>query len=548
MKKRTQYIAIGIVAIIAIASVSSVVLYMNAPKGGTIIYGVMYGPDFLDAHNSWDSASIDVINQVLEGLVDVDIADPNYPIVPRLATALPSISTDGKEYTFTLRQGVKFHDGTDFNAAAVKWNYDRLYGMIDEVILAELWVWADHTWIIKETVVVDDYTVKLVLNKPYAPMLGLLSCWTAYFMSPASTNKTEIIDTATGDLVGTGPFLYDSYEAEVEVLMTPNPDYWGGKPAFDKLIFSVITDSDARNAALLSGEITHVDSAEPAMISSFEAEPNIAVVPGPPSLSIQYMVINNYAIPPAMRKALSYAFNYTYLIDEIMEGYATRMTSMIPKGVMYHSTEGITLASMDRTIAQQALIDANWPGTTGLTAGDDAAWIAKAESATPLATYNFTYNIGNAVREDLLILIQDNFKYIGVKIEGAGMTWAEFLYRCFHLHGHTRDELHLGWIGWIPDYNDPSNFINMLMTNRSVACNEGNVNDAQMQIWMEEALEETDTVKRAELYHNIQKRCAEEIYPYIYGYVSSIPECYAANYRGYIDNPFKSIFSTCYLV
>ena len=548
MKKRTQYIAIGIVVIIAIATVSSVVIYMESPKGGTIVFGVMYGPDFLDPHNAWDSASIDVINQVLEGLVDVDIADPNYPIIPRLATALPSISTDGKEYTFTLRQGIKFHDDTDFNAAAVKWNFDRLYGLIDVISPAELWVWPDHTWILKETVVVDDYTVKLVLNKPYAPMLGLLSSWTAYFMSPTSTNKTELIDTATGDLIGTGPFLYDSYEAEVEVLMTPNPNYWGGKPAFDKLIFSVITDSDARNAALLSGEITHIDAAEPAMVATFEAEPNIAVVPGPPSLIISYMVINNKKIPAAMRKALSWAFDYDYLIDEIIEGYGKRMTSMIPDGVMYHSTEGITLASMDRTIAQQALLDAAWPGTTGLTAGDDAAWIAKAESATPLATYNFTYNIGNPIREDLLILIQDNFRYIGVKIEGAGMTWAEFIYRCFELHGFTRDYLELGWIGWIPDYNDPSNFINMLMTNTAVAANEGQVDDAQLQTWMEEALEETDTVKREELYHKIQKRCAEVVYPYIYGYVPDLPQCYAANYRGYIDNPFKTVFYTCYLV
>jgi len=531
--EKKQYITIGIVAIIAIAGVSGVVVYMNMPKGGTFIFGVMYGPVDLDPHQAWDSASIDVIRQVCEGLLDNDIADPNLAIIPNLATSY-SWSTDNKEITFVLRQGVKFHDGTDFNAAAVKWNFDRLYGLIDEVQLAELWLLPTGEWIIKETVVVDTYTVKLVLNEPYAPLLGLLASWSAHMMSPTATPLDELIDTATGDLIGTGPFIYDGTEAEVEVLFTPNPNYWGGKPAIDDMVFSIITDADARNAALLSKEISLIDSPMTSMIPTFEADPELTVGDRPPSTTIQYLGMNNELIPVEMRKAIAYALDYDYIIDELMEGYALRMTSPIPKGILYHNDD-FDIPVLDLTIARQALLDADWPGTEGLAVDDDAAWVAKAASA-PLATYNYTYNIGNEMRENMLIVCQDNLAKIGVKIEDTGMTWGEYIKRGYEVGDLHRNMLELWWIGWIPDYNDPSNYINMLMTNKAVASNMAKVNDDQLQTWMEAAVSETDPAQRKIYYDKIQERCAEEIYPWCYGYVPAGPYVCVANLRGYIPN------------
>lgn len=544
--EKKQYITIGIVAIIAIAGVSGVVVYMNMPKGGTFIFGVMYGPVDLDPHQAWDSASIDVIHQVCEGLLDVDIADPNLAIITKLGTSY-SLSTDSKEITFVLRQGVKFHDGTDFNAAAVKWNFDRLYGLIDEVQLAELWLLPSHEWIIKETVVVDTYTVKLVLNEPYAPLLGLLASWSAFFMSPAATSLDELIDTATGDLVGTGPYIYDETEAEVEVLFTPNANYWGGKPAVDDMVFAIITDADAKNAALLTKEISLIDSPMLSMIPTFEADPEIQVGDRPPSLSIQYLGINNELIPVEMRKAICYALDYDYIIDELMQGYAMRMTSPIPKGILYHN-DAFDYPVLDLTIARQALLDANWPGTEGLTVTDDAAWVAKAASSTPLATYNYTYNIGNEMREDMLIVCQDNFAKIGVAITDSGMTWGEYIKRGYEVGDLHRNMLELWWLGWIPDYNDPSNFINMLMTNKAIASNMAKIDDAQLQTWMEAAVTETDSAARKVYYDNIQERCAEVIYPWCYGYVSDAPWCGVANLRGYIPNAMKDMFDTVYFV
>ncbi len=551
MKRSIQYIAIGLIAVIAIVSISSVLIYMETPKGGTFVFGVMYGPDEIDLHNMWDSASIDVANQVCEGLVDVDVNDPEYPIVPKLATSY-SFSTDFKEVTFILRQGVNFHDGEVFDAAAVKWNFDRVNNLRNISVLAELWEWPDGSPILNRTEVVDTYTVRLVLNKPYAVLIPLLSSWSAYMMSPEATNASEFLDISQDTLVGTGPFTYLSYESEVECLMPPNRNYWGNVPAIDLLVFSVITDADARNAALLTEDITMIDSAEPAMVQTFDNAPNVALLESAPSLSIQYLHFNHELMPPEMRKAMSYAFNYTYLIDEIMQGYAVRMTSPIPDGIKYYSTENITLADYNIATARAALKDAGFPGTASLTANSDVSagndWEKLVTDGTPLATYNFSYNIGNPVREDILILITANFKQIGVKIEDAGMTWHEYLYRGYEVAGLHRNMLELGWIGWIPDYADASNFVGYLMTNRSVASNFAQINDPVLQLWMEEALEETDETARAELYHKIQKRSAEVVYPWIYGYVSHVPRCMAPNVRGFVDNPFKDLFHSVYLV
>ncbi len=546
MEKKQQYIVIGVIAIIAVAGIiGGVAVYANMPKGGNFVYGVMYGPVDLDPHQAWDSASIDVINQVCEGLFDVDLVDPEHKIIPNLATSY-SWSADSLELTCVLRQGVKFHDDADFNAAAVKWSIDRLYGLIDEIQIAELWMLPSGENIVNRVDVVDTYTVKFVLNGPYAPFLGLLASWSAYPLSPESTPEDELIDTATGDLVGTGPFIYDSYEAEVEVLMHANPTYWGGAPALDQLIFSVITDSDARNAALLSSDINMIDSPQPSMIDTFKSDPSITVFEGGSSTTIQYLGFNNHLVPQYMRKAMSYALDYDYIIDELMQGIATRMRSPIPKGILYSNTEDFDVPVLDLTIARQAIIDSG--EFTGLPAvTNDAAWEALATDS-PLATYNYTYNIGNQMREDMLVLCQDNFGKIGIAIEDAGMTWQDFIYRGYEVGGLSRDMLELFFIGWIPDYNDPSNFINMLMTNKAIASNMAQVNDAQLQTWMEEAVGETDPVAREQLYDNIQERCIEVIYPWAMCYVSDIIDAYQANVRGFVSNPLKNIFKTVYIV
>jgi peptide/nickel transport system substrate-binding protein len=540
-----QTIVIGVIVIIGVGGIGGgAAVYANMPKGGTFIFGVMYGPVDLDTIQAWDSASIDVQRQVGEGLVALDVTNPDYPIVPNLATSW-TWDADGEGIVFTLRQGVNFHDGTPFNAAAAKWNFDRLLNQLHTIQIEELWVLPNHDPIIDSCTAVDEYTLRIDLNGAYAPFMGLLASWSAYMLSPTAhaDNFDTLIDTATGDLVGTGPFIYDSYEAGVEVLFSVNTEYWGGAPALDGLIFSEIVDSDARHTALLTGDIHLIDATTFAMQEQFDNEPNLLAWERPPSTTTQYLGMNNELIPVEMREAMTWAFDYDYLIDEIAQGYAVRLLSPIPEGVLYHDVSGITIPELDLTHARQALIDANWPGTAGLTANDDDTegneWAALVSGGTPLATYNYTYNIGNSVREDILIVLQDNFKQIGVEVTDAGMTWGEYIYRGYEVGALHRNMLELWWLGWIPDYNDPSNFINPLMTNKAIGSNMAKIDNDELQTLMEDAVQELDSTVRAGMYKEIQQLFIEEIYGWILGYQSRANSHTALNVRGYYPNPFE---------
>ena len=248
-----------------------------------------------------------------------------------------------------------------------------------------------------------------------------------------------------------------------------------------------------------------------------------------------------------MRKALSYALDYDYIITELMEDLALRMRSPIPKGILYSNTEDFDVPVLDLTIARQALIDSGLYGSLPAV-GDDAAWEALAVN-NPIATYNYTYNIGNSMREDMLLVCQDNFAKIGVKVTDAGMTWGEFIYRGYEIGGLTRNMVQLGFIGWGPDYNDPANFINPLFTNKVIASNFAQVDDAEVQQWMEQGLSETDPVAREQLYYNIQEKLIEEIYPWCWCYVGLNYDAFDASLRGLQGNAMNNMrFKFCYFV
>jgi len=519
----------------------------DAPPQSPFIVGVMYGPVDIDPHQAWDSASFNVIDQVCEGLYAYNFSDPKLTIVPRLAMDMGSWTDGDTVFTVDLRTNVTFHDGTPFNAVAVKWNFDRLYYLMEEGIsqVSDVYKNYDHIanetkYIINETIVVDADTVQFKLNTPYAPFHALLCFTASYMMSPTSTNPTQLLDTSTDILVGTGPFTYNGCEAEVEVRFHAFDNYLRGKADIEKMIFSIITDADKRNKALLAGDIDFLERPMLKYLPSFEADPNITVLDtGITTASIQYLGMNNKQINKTFRQAISYAINYSYILEEIVEGNATRLKSPVPNGIRY-ANDSFNFATLNLTHARFLMQSMGYG--IGFDVFNDAEWVAVAEGPTPFEIYNYTYNIGNEVREDIFILLQDNLKKIGIKVTDAGMTWGQYIYRYYEIGDLHRDMLQLYFLGWIPDYNDPSIFINQLMTNRSIASNGAQINDWYLQDLMEQGISETNLSIRRGIYEEIQRYCVEDLMPWAFAFVFNLIPAYHKDLSGFQPNALEKLY------
>ena len=595
MEKKTIY-AIGIIAIIAVGGGIGIGVFLlqGGVVGGydkdTLVFGTMYLPVDLDPQVSWDSASGDAIDQTIEGLFAYDLSDPQLAIIPRLAAAMGT--WDGVEYTVILRDDVTFHDGAPFNASAVQWNWERMAwalnttgtNMVGVTQVAELYEWPNGTDIVDHTVVVSEFVIKFVLSAYYAPFEGLLCFTGSGIQSPKSTTQDAYLITASSDLVGTGPWVYDTYEAGVEVRWHAYPDYYGGwaHTEITTLVFSGITDSNARNLALLSEDIQFLDDPHSSFHGQFAADSGVTLIGDDPleeqqSLVTQYMGMNCLKINQTFRQAISHAIDYDYIIDEIMEGTADRLESPIPEGILmgnWSSQEATHDVAKARTMMQDIGYGYNGTDTTlgwldwgavDYTAFDldfDGVWEYAATHGRAAASYSFTYNVGNQMREDMLALLMDNLPKIGITVIGYGMTWGEYIYRLYEVGNLNRDMLELYWIGWGPDYNDPSNFINPLFTNRSVASNGAQYDGFlaakeagrdefylwdNVQMLMEAALSETDLATRRKMYNRIQDLLVEEDMPWVWGYSSKVFDAYVTALEGYETNAMGKVwFYPCY--
>jgi peptide/nickel transport system substrate-binding protein len=535
MKKFTTF------ALLSAVVISSLFLGMSSPAvaydSDVFLYGVP-GTRIMrdvDHHNAWDSGSIDVMDQVLEPLVGYDLADPELPIVPVLATSW-EWNAGFDEITFTLRSGVKFHDGTDFNAAAVKWNFDRLNNYTEEGIaqVAELYEPYNGELVIQETVVVDDTHVKFVLNYVYGAFLPLLCFSASYIAAPGSMPEKETEEIGSygdGDqIIGTGPFVYDAdnvYNPD-ELDFIAFADYWGDAPSIQKMIWVRYANTEAVCQALLNGDIHFPAAALPEFYQEFEDKPEIVMGEQRRGTVTSYMGMHIPNINADFREAISFAVDYDYIIEELLLGYAIRMKSPVPQGIKY-AMEPDDVGVLNLTRARQVLF------TSGILTEtddlnmthDDFTWIARSES-NPVATFNYTYNIGSSLRYDIGTVVEENLKRIGIAVELRGVPWSDFLTK---LYGNWH-ELELYLVGWGPDYNDPSNFINPLFSNTS-GSNSAQVNDTWLQATMMEALITEDGPVREQLYVDMQNYIAEEIRPWCFistGYGRSAWDFRVSNY------------------
>jgi peptide/nickel transport system substrate-binding protein len=277
--------------------------------------GMVLEPPHLDP-TAGAAAAIDevVYANVFEGLTRIGSKGE---VLPDLAESW-TVSDDGTVYTFKLHSGVKFHDGTTFDANDVKFSLDRARGA--DSVNAQKQLFAH----IKEVTVVDPTTVKVTLDQPQGDFLYDMGWGDAVIVAPESAagNKEKP--------VGTGPFKFDHWAKGSEITLVKNPDYWGKPVALDKAVFRVIPDAAAAIPALLSGDVQAFPNAPVGdALSQLQADPNLKVVIGTTE-GETIMSINNKK-PPfdklAVRQALASAIDRKAVIAAASYGLGTPIGS-----------------------------------------------------------------------------------------------------------------------------------------------------------------------------------------------------------------------------
>ena len=226
---------------------------------GTLVWGMPAETDILDPHATGGWLTYDVTYQIFESFAKEDLTDPNAAtpeLIPALATSW-EISEDGLEYTFYLREGVEFHDGTPFDAAAAKFNFDRFWDESSPHFYAKSKAFvAAYTRWIENVEAIDDMTIKVTLNAPNYEWIrsGLSSYGQPLMISPTAVETFGNEGVALNP-IGTGPFKFVEREQGVKTVIERNPDYWGRKAKLDRVIFRPLEDPATRINALRTGEI-----------------------------------------------------------------------------------------------------------------------------------------------------------------------------------------------------------------------------------------------------------------------------------------------------
>jgi peptide/nickel transport system substrate-binding protein len=426
------------------------------PKaGGTLVVALPGDITRTDPALIDDSNSSYVMTQVMEGLVALKPGTTS-EVVPALAESW-SLSPDGKTYTFKLRQGVKFHDGTDFNAEAVKFNYDRWKNFPAELQDYSYYAGAvfggyGETSNIASVDVVDPFTVTITLKQPNSSFLlaqtltvFAISSPTALRAGKADNSETDVskIPYAQGGppaMVGTGPFKFKEWVVGDHVTVERNPDYWNkdAVPYLDAIVFRPVAEEAQRLNGLASGELDFAQTVAPVDIATIRANPELQVIDRGESCNIAQISMNHKYTPvnnKTIREAIAYAVNKQYLIDTFYAGLAVPADNWMPLNTLY--AKPLNLPTYDPEKAKQLI----------------------AESGVTDLTIDFYYpsDVTRPYMPDpkgIFEAITSDLEAVGFTIVPHTETW-----RPDYLDHEYAGNFEMWLLGWTCDWAGPDNFL-----------------------------------------------------------------------------------------
>lgn len=419
----------------------------------------------------------------------------NGKLEPALAESW-TISDDGKTYTFKLRQGVKFSDGTDFNAGIVKKNFDAVMKHKDT-----------HSWlgvvkVIDKTEAVDDHTFRLTLTEPYYPVLQDLSVVRPFrFLGEAGFPDNGDTSEGIKEPVGTGPWMLAEYKQDEYAVFKRNPNYWGTAPAIDEVTVKIIPDAETRVAAFEKGDLDLIYGEGVISLDAFKQlrEDDTYTTQLSDPVGTRSLLLNSSNPKLAdvrVRMALQQGFNKQAMVEGITSGLEEPADSVLSKNYPYTNVD-LEPIQYDVQKSMALLDEAGWTLPSGGT--------VREKDGQPLE-FEMIFDKTDPIQKAMAETIQAEWSQLGVKVNLTGL---ELTVQIKRLKANDFD-LYF-WYNYGAPY-DPHSFVN-------VVANPGfGISETLSAIPMKkeldgmirEVLSSTDETKRKELYGSILQTLQEQ--------------------------------------
>ena len=453
----------------------------------TITYSLTADPRALDPAYFDDGESAVVSCNIYEGLYQYGRTDAS--VSPCLATDLPEISDDGLEYTIKLREGIKFHDGAEFNAEAVKTSIERLLepNRNSDMPYASF-VFGEEAAEngVASVEAVDATTVKITLRAASTPFIkNLAMALAAPIVSPtaiaAATDGQPIAEPA-----GTGPYKFVDWTKGASVTLVANEEYWdtANAPKTKNLVFRVITEGNTRITSLLNNECDIISSVDPSAVSQItDGGFELFAEDG---MTINYMAFNTetgVGTDQEVRKAIAQAINVEEMVQTIYGDYATLANSVMPIWMAPYC-ENVKQTAYDPEAAKATLE-------------------AKGITSLQCITYTTARPYNQKGGSELARLIQGYLAEVGVDVNIVEYDWTTYKTKL------QTDPYDICFYGWTGDNGDPDNFMNLLAdTNWST--NVAHWQDEEYKALIAQGLATPDGDERDAIYLQCEEMVAEK--------------------------------------
>ncbi len=525
------------VAVLGLAAALAVGASAGGKAANTLVFGSSADPVALDGALISDGESGRVVSQIYEGLVSLKPGTT----VPAPGLALSwAPSKNGLTWTFKLRPGVKFTDGTAFNAAAVCANFGRWYnftGSFQNPNATYYWQTvfggfahnepgSPTTSLYKGCKALGQNSVRLYLTARSASFISALSAPSFSMESPTAMAKYGAnqgsVDAngvfhptgtyATQHPTGTGPFMLKSWKVGDKLELVPNPNYWGKKPSIQRLIFKAIPDNAARLQALQSGEIDGYDLVAPQDIPTLK-KAGIQIL-SRPAFNVAYVGFNQ-APPldnPLVRQAIAYGLDRQSVVNSFYAGRATVANEFMPPQLFGYSKN-----------VQKYTYNP-----------DKSKALLKQAGLTLPVKVDFWYP--TSVTRPYMPDPKANFEAFAAGLEKAGFQVVAHSapWRPDYLSAVNTGKAQMYLVGWTGDWGDPDNFIGTFFRTPQDAW--GNFKDPAIYAILNKALGETNAAKRVKEY----QQANEMIMKFLPGvpYAHSSPAiAFRKGIHGYVPSP-----------